>query len=147
MDKRIIISMGSDHAGYDVKARVLDHLRERGYAVIDHGAWSGDSVDYPDFIHPVAGDVTSGEASFGVIMCGSGSGAAMTANRHRGIRAAICWTDELARLARQHNNANVLSIPARFVDIDTALSMTDAFLSAEFEGGRHTRRVDKIETS
>jgi ribose 5-phosphate isomerase B len=112
--------------------------------VIDHGAFSGESVDYPDFIHPVAEDIESGEARFGVILCGSGNGAAMTANKHQRIRAALCWTEELAALARQHNNANVLAIPARFVSEDLALKMTDVFLHTDFEGGRHERRVHKI---
>ena len=139
-----VISIGSDHAGFDTKVKIIQHLQEEGYPVIDHGTFSAESVDYPDFIHPVAEDVESGEARFGVILCGSGNGAAMTANKHQTIRAALSWNEELAALGRQHNNANVLAIPARFVSEEMALKMTDVFLQTAFEGGRHERRVGKI---
>jgi ribose 5-phosphate isomerase B len=122
-------------------------LQEAGYAIIDHGTFSADSVDYPDFIHPVADDVTSGVAKFGIVLCGSGNGVAMTANKHQGIRAALCWTEEIAALGRQHNNANILAIPARFVSEELAQKMTSVFLNTEFEGGRHERRVNKIACS
>lgn len=144
MADKYVISIGSDHAGFDTKLKIVAYLQSQGYPVIDHGAFSGESVDYPDFIHPVAEDIESGEARFGVILCGSGNGAAMTANKHQRIRAALCWTEELAALARQHNNANVLAIPARFVSEDLALKMTSVFLHTDFEGGRHERRVHKI---
>lgn len=147
MEGKFVISIGSDHAGFTTKLRIVQALQAKGYPVIDHGAFSADSVDYPDFIHPVAEDIESGEAAFGIILCGSGNGAAMTANKHQAIRAALCWTEELAALARQHNNANVLAIPARFVSEDLALKMTDIFLNTDFEGGRHTRRVEKIACS
>ena len=117
---------------------------ERGIKVFDHGTHSSDSVDYPDFIHPVAEDVESKKVELGIILCGSGNGAAMTANKHQDIRAALCWTEELASLARQHNDANVLSIPVRFVDLEMAINMVENFISTEFEGGRHARRVHKI---
>ena len=147
MSDRLVLSMGADHAGFELKHAVAAYLQDKGFAVIDHGAFSADSVDYPDFVHPVAEDVTSGEATFGIIICGSGNGVAMTANKHQGIRAALCWTEEIASLARQHNNANVLAIPARFVSGELALKMTDIFLHTEFEGGRHERRVGKIACS
>jgi ribose 5-phosphate isomerase B len=147
MTPKTIISIGSDHAGFETKVLVLEHLQKEGYAVIDHGPFTTESVDYPDFIHPVAMDVESGEAKLGIILCGSGNGAAMTANKHQGIRAALCWTEELAALGRQHNNANVLAIPARFVTGELALKMTDVFLTTDFEGGRHERRVGKIACS
>lgn len=138
------ISIGCDHAGFDYKDAIIAMLKRFDCEVIDHGTNSTDSVDYPDFIHPVAEDVESGKSSLGVILCGSGNGAAMTANKHTDIRAAICWTNELSSLARQHNDANIVSIPARFINEATALSIVDTFIHTEFEGGRHARRVDKI---
>lgn len=144
MADKQVISIGCDHAGFETKTIIVSTLQSQGYAVIDHGTFSADSVDYPDFIHPVADDVESGEARFGIVLCGSGNGTAMTANKHQGIRAALCWTEELAALSRKHNDANVLSIPARFVSIDLALKMTDVFLHTDFEGGRHVQRVQKI---
>ena len=144
MEDKQVISVGCDHAGYETKVKIVDMLRVQGYAVIDHGTFSNEPLDYPDFVHPVAEDIESGVAAFGVILCGSGNGTAMAANKHQAIRAALCWTEELAALARKHNDANVLSIPARFVSVDLALKMTQAFLYAEFEGGRHERRVGKI---
>ncbi|MEO6131097.1 MAG: ribose 5-phosphate isomerase B [Saprospiraceae bacterium] len=138
------IAVGSDHAGYELKSEIILWLEEKGYDVLDFGTDSEASTDYPDHIHPVANAVESGDAIEGIILCGSGNGAAMTANKHQGIRAALCWTDELASLARQHNDANILAIPARFVSEDVALSMVQTFLKTPFEGGRHQRRVDKI---
>lgn len=138
------IAIGSDHAGVAYKAEIVNKLKEAGVEVKDFGPFTEDSVDYPDFIHPVASGVEKEEFDKGIILCGSGNGASMTANKHQGIRAALCWNTELAELARQHNDANVLDIPARFVSIDTALDMVDVFLKTEFEGGRHQTRVDKI---
>lgn len=138
------IAIGCDHAGFDMKERVKRLLEEEGYTVLDHGTYSEDSVDYPDFVHPVAEDVEFGNAGQGIVLCGSGNGAAMAANKHQKVRAALCWNNELASLARQHNNANVLSIPARFLNEATALSIVKAFLETQFEGGRHERRVAKI---
>lgn len=144
MADKQVISIGCDHAGFETKTVIVSTLQSQGYAVIDHGTFSADSVDYPDFIHPVADDVESGEARFGLVLCGSGNGTAMTANKHQGIRAALCWTEELAALARKHNDANVLSIPARFVSVELAVKMTEVFLHTDFEGGRHIQRVQKI---
>ncbi|MEK9958683.1 MAG: ribose 5-phosphate isomerase B [Flavobacteriaceae bacterium] len=138
------ISIGNDHAGVAYKQAIVRQLKAKGIHVKNHGTDDEGSVDYPDFIHPVAKDVTSGDVDFGIIICGSGNGAAMTANKHQNIRAALCWTSELVALARQHNNANILSIPARFVSLDDALAFVDTFISTAFEGGRHQNRIDKI---
>ncbi len=138
------IALGADHAGFEYKDLIKNELESEGYDVIDMGTHSKDSVDYPDFIHPVAESVENKKAIHGVIICGSGNGVAMTANKHQGIRAAIAWNNDLAALARQHNDANVLAIPARFVSKELALSMVGIFLNTSFEGGRHQRRVDKI---
>ena len=142
MDKKIAI--GCDHAGFPYKNSIASLLRSKGIEVVDFGTNSAESVDYPDFAHPVAEEVGAGKAAMGIVLCGSGNGIAMTVNKHRDIRAAICWNEELARLARQHNDANVLSIPVRFVTEEMALAMVEAFLSSDFEGGRHARRVGKI---
>ncbi len=139
-----LLSIGADHAGVDFKKAIAQHLTNAGYQLTDHGTHSAESVDYPDFAHPVANDVEQGKAEFGVLICGSGNGVCMAANKHQRIRAALCWNVALATLARQHNNANVLCIPARFVSIEVALEMVDAFLKTEFEGGRHEKRVGKI---
>ncbi|QSS98148.1 ribose 5-phosphate isomerase B [Psychroflexus sp. ALD_RP9] len=138
------ISIGNDHAGTAYKMSVLNHLKAKGITVINHGTDSTESVDYPDFIHPVAQDVENGKAQFGIIICGSGNGANMTANKYQGIRSALCWSKEIVALARQHNNANVLSIPARFVSEQQALQFVTTFLETEFEGGRHQNRIQKI---
>ncbi len=143
MSKRTI-AIGGDHAGYLYKENIKRLLEAEGFAVIDTGTDSTDSVDYPDFIHPLAEVVEAGKAELGIIICGSGNGVAMTANKHQNIRAAIAWNQEIASLARQHNNANVLSIPARFVSQRLARMMVRTFLNTEFEGGRHARRVGKI---
>lgn len=138
------ISIGNDHAGTLYKQAIVKHLEEAGHKIINHGTNSEDSVDYPDFIHPVAKDVEEGNSNFGIIICGSGNGANMTANKHQGIRSALCWNNEIVELARQHNDANILSIPARFVSVQQAKKFVDVFLNTPFDGGRHKRRVDKI---
>ena len=138
------IAIGADHAGYSYKEDIKKILEEKSIEVLDFGTDSETSVDYPDHIHPVAESISSRKASLGIIFCGSGNGAAMTANKHQDIRAALCWTKELAELARMHNNANVISIPSRFVTLESSRAMVEAFLSTEFEGGRHARRVGKI---
>lgn len=138
------IAIGNDHAGTEYKNAIVAHLEANGYIVHNYGTNTNDSVDYPDFIHPVASDVESGKVSSGIIICGSGNGAAMTANKHQKVRAALCWTKEIVALAREHNNANILSIPARFTSLPQAIVMVDTFLDTEFEGGRHQRRVEKI---
>jgi ribose 5-phosphate isomerase B len=138
------IAVGCDHAGYPYKDAVVAFLEDQGIAVMDFGTHSPDSVDYPDFVHPVANAVESSTADLGVLLCGSGNGVAITANKHQGIRAALCWQEEIASLAREHNNANVVCLPVRFVSEATALQIVQNFLNAEFEGGRHQNRVNKI---
>lgn len=138
------IALGADHAGIEIKKEVISLLHSKGIETQDFGTNTPDSVDYPDFAHPVADMVESGEADLGIVICGSGNGINMTVNKHQGIRSALCWEEELASLARQHNNANVLALPARFISIEKALACVNAFLDAEFEGGRHERRVGKI---
>ncbi|MBU2526697.1 MAG: ribose 5-phosphate isomerase B [Bacteroidetes bacterium] len=138
------ISIGNDHAGTDYKVTIVEWLVAQGHQVKNYGTDTCESVDYPDFIHPVAHDVEAVRADLGIVICGSGNGAAMTANKHQKVRAALCWNTELAALARQHNNANILSIPARFVSVNEALSMVKIFLNTNFEGGRHQNRIDKM---
>jgi len=138
------IAIGGDHAGFTYKGMLKGVLEELGYRVEDFGPSSDASVDYPDHVHPLANAVERKEADFGILICGSGNGVAITANKHSGIRAALCWLPELAKLAREHNDANVLCIPARFVSEDAAREMVRTFLSTNFEGGRHQTRVDKI---
>jgi len=138
------ISIGNDHAGPDYKNAIVAMLQSKGHEIINHGTEVFDSVDYPDFGHPVASDVENKTANFGIVICGSGNGIAMTVNKHQGIRAALCWTKEIAALARQHNDANIISIPARFTSIPQAVEMVETFLSTNFEGGRHANRVNKI---
>ena len=138
------IALASDHAGFELKAIVEGYLEARGVAYKDFGTDSAESCDYPDFAHAAARAVESGECSMGIAMCGTGNGIAMTLNKHQGIRAALCWNKEIAALARQHNDANVLVMPARFIDAVTALAIVDTFLDTSFEGGRHQRRIDKI---
>jgi ribose 5-phosphate isomerase B len=138
------ISIGNDHAGPDYKKAIVDFLQQKGHEILNHGTDTFDSVDYPDFGHPVATDVESGKADFGIVICGSGNGINMTVNKHQGIRSALCWTKEIAALARQHNDANIISIPARFTSIQQAVEMADTFLNTNFEGGRHANRVNKI---
>jgi ribose 5-phosphate isomerase B len=138
------IAIGCDHAGYPYKDALIEWARAEGHLVQDFGTHSADSVDYPDFVHPVAGAVTGQPDTWGILLCGSANGVAITANKHAGVRAAIAWKPELAELARLHNDANVLCIPARFVSVEEALAMARVFFSTSFEGGRHQRRVDKI---
>lgn len=138
------IAIGCDHAGFPYKDGLVAMLQAQGHMVQDFGTHSLESVDYPDFAHAVALAVEDGQAELGILLCGSANGVAITANKHQGIRCAICWTEELAALARQHNNANIIAIPARFVPEILAQAMVRIFISTEFEGGRHGRRVDKI---
>ena len=140
----IKIAIGSDHAGFELKEQLRKWLEQNSYAVKDFGAFSGESSDYPDYAHPVAISVEKKESDLGILICGSGNGVAITANKHQSIRAAICWKEELAATARQHNNANVLCLPARHIDQELAIKITDRFLHSNFEGGRHARRVEKI---
>ena len=138
------ISIGNDHAGPDYKKAIVQFLELKGHTITNHGTDTFDSVDYPDFGHKVALDVAEGKSDFGIIICGSGNGIAMSANKHQGIRAALCWIKEIAALARQHNDANIISIPARYTSIPQAIEMVDTFLTTDFEGGRHATRVGKI---
>jgi ribose 5-phosphate isomerase B len=139
------LAIGSDHAGFEYKAKLINYLRdEKGVALRDFGTYNSDSVDYPDFAHPVANAVESKEYSFGILLCGSANGVAISANKHAHIRAAICWENEIASLARMHNDANIICIPARFVTLDVAKQMIDTFIATAFEGGRHAIRVDKM---
>ena len=141
------ISIGNDHAGTLYKKAIVEHLEKAGHSITNHGTDTEESVDYSDFIHPVAKDVEEGKSNFGIIICGSGNGANMTANKHQSIRSALCWNNEIVELARQHNDANILSIPARFVSVQQAIKFVDIFLDTPFDGGRHKRRVDKIPCS
>lgn len=138
------IGIGGDHAGYDYKAKLIAKLESEGYAVTDFGPNSEASVDYPDYVHPLASAVESGKLDLGIAVCGSGNGVCMTVNKHQGVRGAQMWNTELAALARLHNNANIACIPARFVDYDLAEAMIHTFVTTDFEGGRHERRVNKI---
>ncbi|QXP60621.1 ribose 5-phosphate isomerase B [Olleya sp. HaHaR_3_96] len=138
------ISIGNDHAGTDYKFVILKHLESKGYIVNNYGTDANDSVDYPDFVHPVADDVANDKADFGILICGSANGVAMTANKHQKVRAGVCWTKEITELTRQHNNANIICIPARYTSVQQAVAMVDTFLETKFEGGRHQNRVDKI---
>ncbi|MCM1377203.1 MAG: ribose 5-phosphate isomerase B [Clostridium sp.] len=138
------IAFASDHAGYELKQELIKYVEEKGYEVEDFGTHSTESCDYPDYAHPCAKAVENGDCDFGIAMCGSGNGINMTLNKHQGIRAALCWQPELASLAKQHNNANILVLPARFISEYEAKNIVDAYLNAEFEGGRHQRRIDKI---
>lgn len=138
------IAIGCDHAGFPYKDGLVAMLQRQGHMVLDFGTHSTESVDYPDFAHAVALAVEGGQAEVGVLICGSGNGVAITANKHQGIRCAVCWNEEIAALARQHNNANVIALPARFVPEILAQAMVRIFLNTGFEGGRHGRRVDKI---
>lgn len=138
------IAIGADHAGFIYKSKIIEHLKGKNIDVQDFGTFSTESVDFPDFAHPTASAVENGEADFGILICGSGQGVNITANKHQGVRSALCWNTDIARLTRQHNNSNIIALPARFVALEYALEMIDVFLSTEFEGGRHERRVEKI---
>ncbi len=139
-----IIPIGNDHAGYELKVFIQEYLTQKGYSVKNFGCDSNNSVDYPDYGHEVANFVNSNRDMKGIIICGSGNGINMAANKHKGIRSALCWTEEIAELARLHNNANILALPARFISKDLAVKIVDAFFATEFEGGRHEKRVNKI---
>ena len=139
-----IIAIGCDHAGFPYKEAVINYLKAQGYRVVDFGAHSLDSVDYPDFVHPLAKSIEAGESDMGIVICGSGNGVCITANKHAKIRAAMVWPEDVSALARQHNNANVICIPARFISLEEAIQFISVFLTTEFEGGRHQKRVDKI---
>lgn len=141
---KLKIAIGGDHAGFEYKGAVIELLKEMGHEVEDFGPHSDSSVDYPDHVHPLAKSIEEKNNALGILICGSGNGVSMTANKHQEIRSALCWTVELAELSRQHNNANVLSLPARFVSLNEAKAMVKAFVSTDFEGGRHQNRVSKI---
>jgi ribose 5-phosphate isomerase B len=138
------IAIGADHAGFDLKERVREWLTRSGFEYKDFGTYTSESADYPDFAHPVATALEKKEFDLGILICGSGNGVCITANKHQGIRAALCWNEELASLARQHNDANILCLPARYIESDLAMKIADKFLNSAFEGGRHDRRVKKI---
>lgn len=138
------IYVANDHAGVELKLAVAEHLEANGYTVINLGTDTLDSVDYPDFAHPLAKAIDEGKAQFGILICGSANGVCITANKHQNVRAALCWKNDIASLARQHNDANVLGLPARFITIEEGIEMVDTFLNTAFEGGRHQGRVDKI---
>ena len=139
-----IIPIGADHAGFQLKETLKKHLISKGYEVNDFGCYSEESIDYPDFAHPVAEMVEQNDGMLGILICGSGNGISMSANKHQGIRSALCWKTEVAELARLHNDANILTLPARFISEKEAIEMVDVFFSTAFEGGRHQKRVDKI---
>ena len=138
------IALASDHAGYETKLVLIEMLKEKGYEIKDFGTYSTESVDYPDFAHPMASAVEKKDFDLGISLCGSGNGINMTVNKHQGIRSALCWTVEIAELARFHNDANICSLPARFVSVDLAKDIVNKFLETKFEGGRHILRIDKI---
>lgn len=138
------IAIGCDHAGFEYKKQIIDWLQHSNFIVKDFGTNSLASVDYPDFAHPVACSVENSETAFGILLCGSANGVAITANKHQHIRAGLCWNNEVAKLVRQHNNANIICIPARFVTLETAIDMINIFMQTNFEGGRHQNRIDKI---
>jgi ribose 5-phosphate isomerase B len=141
---KIVIPIGADHAGFSLKEKVIQHLKIRGFETKDFGCFSEESIDYPDFGHPVASMVEENVGMKGILICGSGNGINMTANKHQGVRGALCWKKEIAELARLHNNANIIALPARFITEEEAIEMIDVFLTTEFEGGRHQMRVNKI---
>lgn len=138
------ISIGNDHAGYIRKNVLVEYLNKEGHNIKNYGTDTATSVDYPDFVHPVAKDIVEGNGEFGILLCGSGNGVAITANKYKEVRAALCWNKELANLARAHNNANILCIPSRFITEENLLDIVESFLKTPFEGGRHQRRIDKI---
>jgi ribose 5-phosphate isomerase B len=142
MSKKVAI--GGDHAGFEYKAKLISKLESQGFQVKDFGPFSEASVDYPDYVHPLSSAIEAGKYDLGIVICGSGNGVAITANKHQGIRAALCWNEELAALARQHNDANIIALPARFVSYELAEKLAEIFLTTDFEGGRHQNRVSKI---
>ena len=139
-----MIVIGCDHAGFELKSKIINHLLEKGFDVEDMGCYSEDSIDYADYAHPVASKVEDNSDVTGILICGSGNGINMTANKHQGVRSALCWTPEISKLAREHNDANILTLPGRFVSEELALEIVDVFFSTEFEGGRHLNRINKI---
>lgn len=139
-----MIVIGCDHAGFELKSKIIAHLSENGFEVKDMGCYSEDSIDYADYAHPVAFEVEKNSDVKGILICGSGNGINMTANKHQGVRSALCWTAEISKLAREHNDANILTLPGRFVSEELALEIVDVFFSTEFEGGRHLNRINKI---
>jgi len=141
------ISIGNDHAGPEYKSAIVKHLEDKGFSITNYGTDTTDSADYPDFVHPVASDVDAGKVNFGILICGTANGVAMTANKYQKVRAGVCWNSEITHLTRQHNDANIICIPARFTSIPQAIKMVDVFINTEFEGGRHKRRIDKIPLS
>ena len=143
-DKNHVIPIGSDHGGVKLKDFIISKLSAEGYQFVDFGTFSEESVDYPDFVHPVAKLINDGQNEFGIILCGSGQGAAMTANKYPNNRAGLCWNMEQAKLTRLHNNANIISLPGRFIDFEEAVKMVEIFLNTNFEGGRHLNRISKI---
>lgn len=142
--KVIKIAIGSDHAGFDLKEAVIKYLKSKNIEVKDFGPYTNERADYPDYAHPVANEVENNKADLGVLICGSGNGINMTANKHQGIRSALCWQEDIAEMARLHNNANIIALPARYISEELALKCVDIFINTEFEGGRHTQRVNKI---
>ncbi len=146
-DRSKPVAVGADHAGFEYKTAVVRHLNKQGYQVADYGTYSENSADYPDFAHPAAYSVENNETACGILICGSANGVAITANKHQGIRAALCWQNEIAELARKHNNANIICLPARFISLQNAFDIIDTFLNTSFEGGRHEGRVNKIACS
>jgi ribose 5-phosphate isomerase B len=138
------IVIGCDHAGFELKGKIINHLSEKGFDVEDMGCYSEDSIDYADYAHPVSFKVEDNSEVKGILICGSGNGINMTANKHQGVRSALCWTPEISKLAREHNDANILTLPGRFVSEELALEIVDVFFSTEFEGGRHLNRINKI---
>ena len=145
--RKIKIAIGNDHAGTEYKLAIVGLLKSMDIEIKNYGTDGTDSVDYPDFIHPVASDVEEGNVDYGIIVCGSGNGASMTANKHQKVRCALCWTKEIVELGREHNDANILSLPARFISLPQALEMVKTFLTTSFSGGRHERRIEKIPCS
>ncbi|TXI85741.1 MAG: ribose 5-phosphate isomerase B [Crocinitomicaceae bacterium] len=141
---KLVIPIGCDHAGFEMKEAIVKHLQSKGFSVDDKGCYSNDSIDYADYAHPVATMVEENPGMKGILLCGSGNGINMTANKHQGVRSALCWKNEIAALARQHNDANILTLPARFISLNEALEMVDTFFTTDFEGGRHQNRIDKI---
>jgi ribose 5-phosphate isomerase B len=144
MMENLVIPIGCDHAGFELKQLIIKHLKTKGYNVDDKGCYSTESIDYADFAHPVASMVENNPGMKGILLCGSGNGINMTANKHQGVRSALCWKKEIAVLSRQHNDANILTLPARFISDEEALEMVDLFFATNFEGGRHQTRIEKI---
>lgn len=140
----MLIPIGCDHAGFELKTKIMQHLEAKGFTLEDKGCYSEDSIDYADYAHPVAALVESTPDMKGILLCGSGNGINMTANKHQGVRSALCWSPEIAKLAREHNDANILTLPARFLTEEVALEIVDIFFSTAFEGGRHQKRIEKI---